>query len=580
MGFAKGWGLVRHYDATNQFNFSIINDDASAATGLDSPTLSDGWHHIAIVRQNQTFSMYIDGNFIKSIDFPVNLDGTAPLEIGVADNRYAKTTIDEFHIYNRVLSQEEINEDKNKVYDYTQQRYDSSFVVTEGADPVSLMERDPYVNPTLQSFAYYPFDEGSGLIISDSSGNNPTGALNSPNGPTWTAGKYGSALSFDGINDSVTINDSEGLHFGTSDFTISLWMKFPIFGSGQNWAGIINKGMSTVGPPPKSWALMRESLATNKMWFQIVNDSGIATSLYSPFLSNGWHHIAIVRQNHALSMYIDGSVAGSRGYFYTNLNGTAPLQIGVLQGTRYIGATIDEFHIYKRALSQAEIQQDYVAPGVVNRLFNRYFYVENVNRDASGDIVQSGGTEDLSTQKITVVISWGDNHSLSRTQYITRYQNRSFVQSDWSGGSGQEGPITLENNKFANSSNIDYTTSAGSISAPSLSSAELTSSIFDISISTGVAINTIMWQGVQVVSANVQFQIASDSISTPTTWNYKGPDGTNTTYYTPTGPNIPIQVNLAHHNNHRFFRYKIFLSFSPGATQSPRVDDVIINYSK
>ena len=109
--------------------------------------------------------------------------------------------------------------------------------------------------------------------------------------------------------------------------------------------------------------------------------------------------------------------------------------------------------------------------------------------------------------------------------------------------------------------------------------AELTSSIFDSGVSTGVAVNTIMWQGSQPTGTRVKFQIASDATSTPATWNYKGPDGSNTTYYAPTGSGVPKQINLAYHNNHRYFRYKVFLVSDAGRTQSPRVDDVIINWS-
>ncbi len=109
--------------------------------------------------------------------------------------------------------------------------------------------------------------------------------------------------------------------------------------------------------------------------------------------------------------------------------------------------------------------------------------------------------------------------------------------------------------------------------------AELTSSIFDTGVSTGAAINTIMWQGSQPTGTMVKFQIASDTTSTPASWNYKGPDGSNTTYYTPTGPGVPAQINLAYHNNHRYFRYKIFLVSNAAQTESPRVDDVIINWS-
>ncbi|MDP3015140.1 MAG: hypothetical protein Q8N28_01880 [bacterium] len=109
--------------------------------------------------------------------------------------------------------------------------------------------------------------------------------------------------------------------------------------------------------------------------------------------------------------------------------------------------------------------------------------------------------------------------------------------------------------------------------------ATLTSSIFDTGVSTGVAINTIMWQGSQPTGTGVKFQIASDATSTPATWNYRGPDGSDTTHYQPTGDNVQSQINLAYHNNHRYFRYKIFLTSNSGQTLSPRVDDVIINWS-
>jgi len=44
---------------------------------------------------------------------------------------------------------------------------------------------------------HWKFDEVSGTTATDSSGNNNAGTLT--NGPTWTAGKIGGALSFDGI---------------------------------------------------------------------------------------------------------------------------------------------------------------------------------------------------------------------------------------------------------------------------------------------------------------------------------------------------------------------------------------------
>jgi hypothetical protein len=47
------------------------------------------------------------------------------------------------------------------------------------------------------------FNEGSGTVAYDSSGNNNNGNL--VNGPTWVDGKFGKALSFDGVDDYVDI---------------------------------------------------------------------------------------------------------------------------------------------------------------------------------------------------------------------------------------------------------------------------------------------------------------------------------------------------------------------------------------
>ncbi len=48
--------------------------------------------------------------------------------------------------------------------------------------------------------AYYSFDEGSGNVLHDLSGNENDGTIY---GAKWVDGKYGKALEFDGINDYV-----------------------------------------------------------------------------------------------------------------------------------------------------------------------------------------------------------------------------------------------------------------------------------------------------------------------------------------------------------------------------------------
>jgi ligand-binding sensor domain-containing protein len=75
------------------------------------------------------------------------------------------------------------------------------------------------VDPNL--VAWYKFDEGSGTTALDSA-NGHNGTVN---GATWTAGKVGGALSFDGVNDYVDVPDNPALRFTqNSSFTLCAWV--------------------------------------------------------------------------------------------------------------------------------------------------------------------------------------------------------------------------------------------------------------------------------------------------------------------------------------------------------------------
>jgi type II secretory pathway pseudopilin PulG len=96
--------------------------------------------------------------------------------------------------------------------------------------------------------------------------------------------------------------------------------------------------------------------------------------------------------------------------------------------------------------------------------FTRYFYLDDVYRNVSGKIDAAGTTLDPSTKKITVTYGWGSG-TTSVISYLTRALGSVWTQTDWSAGSGQDGPITATgtNAKFSTSSNIDYSTSSGAM---------------------------------------------------------------------------------------------------------------------
>src|SRR5262249_48195241 len=69
--------------------------------------------------------------------------------------------------------------------------------------------------------AAYSFDAGAGATVSDLSGNGNNGTLTDT---TWTgAGKYGSALVFNGLSSVVTVSDSNSLHLSTG-MTLEAWI--------------------------------------------------------------------------------------------------------------------------------------------------------------------------------------------------------------------------------------------------------------------------------------------------------------------------------------------------------------------
>jgi len=115
------------------------------------------------------------------------------------------------------------------------------------------------------------------------------------------------------------------------------------------------------------------------------------------------------------------------------------------------------YHIVKNG-NQWQVQPGEETVNLGGQTYTRYFVVYNVQRDGSGNIVESGGNDDPLTQKVVVFVKKG-NFLKTNTKYISRCHYDVFPQRDWSGGPVGDAVVSGSTNNFATSSNINYSSS-------------------------------------------------------------------------------------------------------------------------
>jgi hypothetical protein len=202
--------------------------------------------------------------------------------------------------------------------------------------------------------AAYNFDEGAGVALGDLSGSGNVGAL--ANGPAWNAaGRFGGALSFDGVNDIVNIADSNSL-----DLTTAVTMEAWVNPSAQ--AGYRTVLMKDI-PGEMAYAIYGSDTGNKPSgWVRVGNTSrgGIGTAALP---LNAWSHVAATYNGTHVRFYVNGVQVGARSTTGTMPTSSNPLHIGgnAVWG-EYFAGLIDEVRIYNRALTPAEIQSDMATP--------------------------------------------------------------------------------------------------------------------------------------------------------------------------------------------------------------------------
>ena len=413
-GTGTGQYLMLTPSSGTNLRFSIVSN--AVTQDLNTTVMPAGqWVHVAVTLSGDTGRLYVNGALVATnAAMTLNPSDIRPTQNFIGDSQYAADPlfsgrIDDFRVYNYALSGLAVAAlvDLVPAVPLTLAatprtgRIDLAWSAAQGAQTYNvkraLVSGGPYtVIATGRSAATYTdtsvvngthyhyvvtatnakgesgaspeavgtpsdllaclrFDENTGSDAADSTGNGWDATF--ANSPAWTTGYLRH-----GVNLSATASQHAtlppGIASGLTDFTISTWIKVNAFAT---WQRIFDFGTGTTNymflttqytPTSPNAAKLRFAIRSTAVSEQSVSGANIALS------AGVWTHVAITRSGNIVTLYVNGSVAGS-GSITLNPSDLGVTTINYLGRSQfsdpYLNAALDDFRVYSRALSASEL---------------------------------------------------------------------------------------------------------------------------------------------------------------------------------------------------------------------------------
>jgi len=296
----------------------------------------NAWTHLASTYDGANMRLYVNGTLVRTVARTGAIDvTTGPLRIGGNvpwGGEFFAGLIDEVRVYNRALSATEVAADMNG-----------------SAAPPPPPPPPPGSGPVLA----LGFDEEAGsLVAHDASGGHRDGSVREAQ---FVAGKYGHALSFDGVNDWVTIADADALDLSTA-MTLEAWVQPSAI---AGWRTVLMKEAASSA----AYELYANEDTNRPSAYFVAGTTfkGVTGTAVLP--TSAWTHLAATYDGTNMRLYVNGVLARTVARTGTINNSAAPLRIGGNnEWGEFFAGLIDEVRVYNRALSQAEIQADMNTP--------------------------------------------------------------------------------------------------------------------------------------------------------------------------------------------------------------------------
>ncbi len=192
----------------------------------------------------------------------------------------------------------------------------------------------------------------------DLSGNPNNGTLT--NGPTYSSANGGSIV-FDGTNDLI-IKNPPFTGLPSSQLSVFIWIKF-------NDLSAVYYELVSQGRTPSNyegeWVLTTKNVSSSirLSFFDYNSGYGFNTVNGNTILvTNQWYHLGFIKNGTSGTFYVQGSQDGtSTGINKTYTDTGYVIGGGYRDSSHYLSGNIASTQIYNRALSTAEITQNYNA---------------------------------------------------------------------------------------------------------------------------------------------------------------------------------------------------------------------------
>jgi len=210
----------------------------------------------------------------------------------------------------------------------------------------SVVTTNPPTPPDDGLVAAYGFEEASGKTVEDASGNGNKGTIKEA--VRITAGHYGKALKFDGVNDWVTINDSASLDL-SAGMTLEAWV-YPLSQTNGGNTVILKQASGA-----EVYALYSEEDANLPASY--LNDGNYhAVTGTNRLPLKTWTHLVAAYDGSYQRLYVNGVEVAQSALNSLIKTSSGVLRIGgnSLWG-EYFHGYIDEVRIYNRALTASEV---------------------------------------------------------------------------------------------------------------------------------------------------------------------------------------------------------------------------------